>query len=112
MEIQEMLLHKCKLVLNLNAVCLENHVPWSYEVLKVVNGVRGVGAPQGGIFMKNNRCRVFLSRKIPPPPPPLLLLLLGKTVSEGIGATPACTVRSALFVYPTLPLFVHAAWCR
>lgn len=38
MEIQEMLLRKYKLLLNPNAVCLENHGPWSYEVLKAVNG--------------------------------------------------------------------------
>lgn len=54
MEIQEMLPHKCKLLLNLNAVCLENHVPWSYEVLKAVNGDREVGALHGGIFMNTN----------------------------------------------------------
>lgn len=38
MEMQEMLPHSCELLLNLNAVCLGNHVPWSYEVLKAVNG--------------------------------------------------------------------------
>lgn len=54
MEIQEMLPHKCRLLLNLNAVCLENHVPWSYEVLKAVNGDREAGALHGGIFMNTN----------------------------------------------------------
>lgn len=44
MEMRELLLHKCTLLLNLNAVCLEKHVPWSYEVLKAVNGDREVGA--------------------------------------------------------------------
>lgn len=51
MEIQEMLLHECKLLLHVNAVCLQNHVPWSYEVLRAVNGDREVGALQGGIFI-------------------------------------------------------------
>lgn len=54
-EIQEMPPKECKLLLNLNAMCLEKHVPWSYEVLKAVNGDREVGALQGGIFMNNNR---------------------------------------------------------
>lgn len=51
----KLLLHKCALLLNLNAVCLEKHVPWSYELLKAANGDREVGALQGGIFMNNNR---------------------------------------------------------
>lgn len=54
-EMRELLLHECSLLLNLNAVCLEKHVPWSYEVLKAVNGDREVGALQAGIFMNNNR---------------------------------------------------------
>lgn len=54
-EMRELLLHKCTLLLNLNAVCLGKHVPWSYEVLKAVNGDREVGALQAGIFMNNNR---------------------------------------------------------
>lgn len=54
-ETHEILLHKRKLLLNLNAVCVEKHAPWSYEVLKAVNGGREVGAPRGGIFMNNNQ---------------------------------------------------------
>lgn len=55
MESPEMLLHECKLLLHVNAVCLRNQVPWSYELLRAGNGDREVGALQGAIFMNNNR---------------------------------------------------------
>lgn len=103
MEIQEMLLHECKLLLNLNAVCLQNHVPWSYEGLKAVNADREAGVLQGGIFMNNSRWHVcsFPCKSCLP------AAVAGKEViSKGVGATPARTVRLALFVYPTPSLFV------
>lgn len=70
-----------------------------------------VGAVQGGIFMNNNRWHVCsrLSKSHLP------AAVAGKEmISKGAGATPARTVRLALFVYPgpLICLFVRAAWCR